>query len=103
MFAVRTHLLMVEDGIALLHRGNVAVISTGGGRKRDPADAFAVAVTALGQENLRPVTAENQSTILRLLAERREDLGHERAWQRSGADRSPRRQNPKQVGPSCSG
>lgn len=57
----------------------VRVLSTGGGRKSDPADAFAVAVTALRQENLRTVTAENQSTILRLLAERREDLGHERA------------------------
>jgi transposase len=57
----------------------VRVLSIGGGRKSDPADAFAVAVTALRQENLRPVTAENQSTILRLLAERREDLGHERA------------------------
>lgn len=57
----------------------VRVLSTGGGRKSDPADAFAVALTALRHENLRPVTAENQSTILRLLAERREDLGHERA------------------------
>jgi transposase len=57
----------------------VRVLSTGGGRKTDPSDAFAVAVTALRQENLRPVIAENQSTILRLLAERREDLGHERA------------------------
>lgn len=57
----------------------VRVLSTGDSRKSDPADAFAVAVTALRQENLRPVIAENQSTILRLLAERREDLGHERA------------------------
>ena len=44
----------------------VRVLSTGGGRKSDPADAFAV-------------SDENQSTILRRLAERREDLGHERA------------------------
>jgi transposase len=57
----------------------VRVLSTGGGRKSDPADAFAVAVTALRQTNLRPVGAEDQSTILRLLTERRDDLGHERA------------------------
>nr|WP_277524190.1 transposase [Arthrobacter sp. ES3-54] len=57
----------------------VRVLSTGGGRKSDPADAFAVANTALRQTNLRPVAAEDQSTILRLLDERREDLGHERA------------------------
>ncbi|MFJ6003926.1 IS110 family transposase [Arthrobacter sp. NPDC092385] len=57
----------------------VRVLSTGGGRKSDPADAFAVALTGLRQENLRVVVAEDQTTILRLLAERREDLGHERA------------------------
>jgi transposase len=57
----------------------VRVLSTGGGRKSDPADAFAVAVTALRQTNLRTVAAEDQNTILRLLAERRDDLGHERA------------------------
>ena len=57
----------------------VRVLSTGGGRKSDPADAFAVALTGLRQKNLRVVAAEDQTTILRLLAERREDLGHERA------------------------
>ncbi|MFH5879354.1 IS110 family transposase [Arthrobacter sp. NA-172] len=57
----------------------VRVLSTGGGRKSDPADAFAVALTGLRQANLRPVAVEDQTTILRLLAERREDLGHERA------------------------
>jgi hypothetical protein len=40
-----------------------------------PADAFAVAVTALRRTSLRLVAAEDQSTILRLLAERRADLG----------------------------
>jgi transposase len=57
----------------------VRVLSTGGGRKSDPADAFAVALTGLRQANLRIVGAEDQTTILRLLAERRDDLGHERA------------------------
>ncbi len=57
----------------------VRVLSTGGGRKSDPADAFAVALTGLRQKKLRVVVAEDQTTILRLLAERREDLGHERA------------------------
>jgi transposase len=57
----------------------VRVLSTGGGRKSEPADAFAVAITALRQKNLRAVSAENQSTILRRLAEHREDLSHEGA------------------------
>ena len=69
------HVVDVPSTLAM----KVRVLSTGGGRKSDPADAFAVAVTALRQTNLRTVAAEDQSTILRLLAERRDDLGHERA------------------------
>lgn len=57
----------------------VRVLFTGGGRKSDPADAVAVAVTGMRQANLRGVGAEDQTTILRLLAERRGDLGPERA------------------------
>ncbi|MET4097296.1 transposase [Arthrobacter sp. UYCu712] len=75
LVAHEEHVVDVPSTLAM----KVRVLSTGGGRKSDPADAFAVAVTALRQVNLRPVAAEDQTTILRLLAERRDDLGHERA------------------------
>lgn len=55
----------------------VRLLSIGGGRKGDPADAYAVGATTLGQTNLRTVAPEDQTTILGLLAERRDDLVHE--------------------------
>jgi transposase len=54
------------------------LLATGGGRKTDPADAASVAQVALHHPRLRPVAAEDQTTILRLLAERRDDLAGER-------------------------
>ncbi|GHB32074.1 transposase [Streptomyces chryseus] len=54
------------------------LLSTGGDRKTDPADALHVAQVALFRNHLRKVTAEDQSTILRLLTERRNDLVNER-------------------------
>lgn len=48
------------------------------GRKSDDADALSVAHVALHRADLRQVTAEDQATILRLPAERREDLAAER-------------------------
>jgi transposase len=54
------------------------LLSTGGGRKTDTADAASVAQVALHNPMLRVVTAEDQTTILRLLAERRDDLAGER-------------------------
>ncbi|RZU75094.1 transposase [Micromonospora kangleipakensis] len=54
------------------------LLDTGGSRKTDTADASSVAHVALRHRSLRQVTAEDQSTILRLLAERRDDLAHER-------------------------
>jgi transposase len=56
----------------------VRLLSKGGGRKTDAADAASVAQLALHHPMLRVVTAENQTTILRLLAERRDDLAGER-------------------------
>ena len=46
-------------------------LATGGGRKTDVADAASVAHVALHHPCLRQVVAEDQTTILRLLAERR--------------------------------
>jgi transposase len=54
------------------------LLSVGGGRKTDAADAASVAQAALHCGRLRTVAAEDQTTILRLLAERRDDLAGER-------------------------
>ncbi len=50
------------------------LLATGGDRKTDPADALHVAQVAVFRTDLRKVTAEDQSTILRLLTERHDDL-----------------------------
>jgi transposase len=54
------------------------LLSSGGGRKTDTADAASVAQVALHCPTLRTVAAEDQTTILRLLTERRDDLTGER-------------------------
>jgi transposase len=55
------------------------LLTTGGGRKTDITDALSVAQVALHRADLRVVAPEDQTTILRLLSERRDDLAHERA------------------------
>jgi transposase len=52
----------------------VRVLSTGHGRKSDPADAVSVAVAAQGAPGLRRVGVEDQAVVLHLLTSRREDL-----------------------------
>lgn len=54
------------------------MLATGGGRKTDAADALHVAQVALFRPDLRQVRSEDQTTILRLLTERRDDLVNER-------------------------
>jgi transposase len=54
------------------------LLDTGGTRKTDPADAASVAHAAMRHKHLRPVAAEDHTTQLRLLAERRDDLAVER-------------------------
>ena len=54
------------------------LLGSGGGRKTDTADAASVAQVALHCPILRTVAAEDQTTILRLLIERRDDLAGER-------------------------
>jgi transposase len=56
----------------------VRMLATGGGRKTDVADAASVAHIALHHRRLRQVVAEDHTTIVRLLAERHDDLSHER-------------------------
>jgi transposase len=53
------------------------LLNIGGGRKTDAADAASVAQVALHCPTLRMVAAEDQTSILRLLTERREDLAAE--------------------------
>lgn len=54
------------------------LLTTGGGRKTDTTDALSVAQVALHRSDLRIITPEDQTAILRLLTERRDDLTHER-------------------------
>jgi transposase len=54
------------------------MLATGGNRKTDAADALHVAQVALFRPDLRQVWREDQTTILRLLTERRDDLVGER-------------------------
>jgi hypothetical protein len=54
------------------------LLSKGGGRKTDTADAVSVAQAALHCPTLRTVAVEDHCMILRLLAERRDDLAGER-------------------------
>jgi transposase len=54
------------------------LLQTGHGRKTDGIDARSVAVAALHGDRLRPVGAEDQSTLLRLLSDRRDELNGER-------------------------
>jgi transposase len=51
------------------------VFSTGQGRKTDATDAHSVAVVALRTPNLRAVHVDDATVALRLLADRRDELG----------------------------
>ena len=51
------------------------VFSTGQGRKTDATDAHSVAVVALRTPNLREVHVDGDTVALRLLADRRDELG----------------------------
>ena len=51
---------------------------TSSARKTDLADACSVAAAAIHHRRLRPVSLENQTAILRLLSDRRDDLVAER-------------------------
>jgi transposase len=51
------------------------VFSTGQGRKTDPAGAHSVALAGLHSPGLRVITADDAMVALRLLADRRDELG----------------------------
>jgi transposase len=52
----------------------VRLLSTGHGRKTDPADAVSTALAACGPVPLQVATLEAHATTLRLLSDRRDDL-----------------------------
>jgi transposase len=54
------------------------VFATGQGRKTDPVDAHSVAVVALRTADLRQVTVDDTTVALRLLVDRRDQLGRTR-------------------------
>jgi transposase len=56
----------------------VRVFDTGQGRKTDPVDAHSVAVAGLRSPNLRQVLVEDATVALRLLVDRRDELGRAR-------------------------
>lgn len=56
----------------------VRVLSTGHGRKTDQIDAQAVAVVAAQRGDLHAVVPDDHSRVLRLLADRRDELTRER-------------------------
>jgi transposase len=51
------------------------VFSTGQGRKTDPVDAHSVALVGLRSQGLRTIQADDATVALRLLIDRREQLG----------------------------
>jgi transposase len=53
------------------------VFSTGQGRKTDATDAHSVALVGTRMAGLRPVVADDQLAVLRMLADRRRSLGEE--------------------------
>ena len=54
------------------------LLGTSSARKTDLADACSVATAALHHRRLRPVALEDQTVVLRLLSDRRDDLVAER-------------------------
>src|ERR1019366_6025142 len=51
------------------------VFSTGQGRKTDPVDAHSVALVGLRSQGLRTISADDATVALRLLIDRRDQLG----------------------------
>ena len=56
----------------------VRLLSGGSARKSDSHDARSTAIAALHGKRLRPVTLEDTTLILRMLADRRDHIAHER-------------------------
>ncbi|MFI1989727.1 IS110 family transposase [Actinoplanes sp. NPDC020271] len=71
---------LIADGETVLDvpaklSARARVFDTGQGRKTDPADAHHIAVAALRSKGLRQVVADDATVALRLLVDRRDELG----------------------------
>ncbi|PPK89797.1 transposase, partial [Kineococcus xinjiangensis] len=71
---------LIADGEAVVDvpaklSARARVFSTGQGRKTDATDAHSIAVVALRTSDLRRVTVDGDHVALRLLADRRDELG----------------------------
>ena len=71
---------LVADGEAVVDvpaklSAQVRVFATGQGRKTDPVDAHSVALVGLRTPNLRRIAADDATVAVRLLADRRDELG----------------------------
>ena len=74
---------LVADGETVLDvpaklSARARVFATGQGRKTDPVDARSVAVVALRTDGLRQVVVDDTTVALRLLVDRRDQLGRTR-------------------------
>ncbi|GAA4264303.1 IS110 family RNA-guided transposase [Dactylosporangium darangshiense] len=74
---------LVADGESVLDvppklSARVRVFDTGQGRKTDPVDAHSVAVAGLRSRGLRPVSLDDATVVVRLLVDRRDELGRAR-------------------------
>ncbi|MFC5001287.1 IS110 family transposase [Dactylosporangium cerinum] len=74
---------LVADGETVIDvpaklSARVRVFDTGQGRKTDPAAAHSVAVAGLRSPGLRQVQADDTAVVLRLLVDRRDELGRAR-------------------------
>jgi transposase len=74
---------LVADGETVLDvpaklSARVRVFDTGQGRKTDPVDAHSVAVAGLRTPALRQVTVDDATVAVRLLVDRRDELGRTR-------------------------
>ena len=74
---------MVADGETVVDvpaklSARVRVFDTGQGRKTDPVDAHSVAVAGLRSPGLRSVQIDDATVALRLLVDRRDELGRTR-------------------------
>lgn len=74
---------LVADGEIVLDvpaklSARARLFNTGQGRKTDPVDAHSVAVAALRTNGLRHVSTDDATVALRLLVDRRDELGRSR-------------------------
>ena len=74
---------LVADGETVLDvpaklSARVRVFDTGQGRKTDPVDAHSVAVAGLRSAGLRQVQVDDATVVLRMLVDRRAELGEAR-------------------------